>query len=887
MGLQIGQKLGPYEVLSAAGAGGMGEVYKAKDTRLDRIVAIKILPERMRNLPQLVARFEQEARAISRLNHPNICTLHDIGHENGTHFLVMEFLEGESLSEGLKRGALPAMEALDIAALIADALSSAHRKGLVHRDLKPGNIMLTREGPKLLDFGLAKLEREGGLVEGISGVTHTTPLTGQGTIIGTIQYMSPEQLEGREADERSDIFSFGATVYEMITGQKAFEGRSQASLIAAILEKEPVSITQLKPMTPPGLERLVRKCLAKEPDSRWQSASDLSDELRWISQSGSQAGLPLSVTVKRKVRLRTAWVMAIVFLLTTALFAGLWLGRSDEPPQLTKFTIGEERFVSIWSPAISPDGRHIAFLAEDTTGTRGIWIRTIDRLEPRLIAGTEDARMPIWSPDSKSIAFGVNSSELMRVNVGGGPIQSVAKGQGIADGSWGSGNIILFDGVSGDSIRQVSAGGGPVTAATTIDREDGEFYHAWPWFLPDGKHFLYLAVKDTSATNGSYTLKVTKLGETTSEALFEVDSRTIYADPGYLIYMKSNVLTARRFDVSSLKVLSDPIPIEDSVIIDPRIGRANFSASANGRIVYETGGVSLSSEIVWIDRSGRELDTIMTGGYYFDVDLSPDNLSMAVTVNDASVSAGDIWIYDFRRDVATRLTFHPEDESSPVWDPGNDYLYYAFGTFPSISPMKRRVDGTDEPMSPSSFFDGKKGWISDVSGDGKFACVNLIAQTGADIYLLSLEGDQTPELFCGGDFDEYDGVISPNGRFLAYSSDESGSEEIYVREIGRTSGKWQVSRSGGSSVRWSHAGDELFFINRLNEMWVVKVTTETNFSAGNPVRLFTADFIWSGDPRCIFDVDNSGNRFACTRRPGSKGHQRLTVVDNWYLALRD
>ena len=413
MSLTPGQRLGPYEIESPAGAGGMGEVYRAKDTRLDRTVAIKVLPARTAQNADLRARFEREARAISSLNHPNICILHDVGHEGGMDYLVMEYLEGETLGERIQQGPIELEEALNIAAQIADALDKAHRQGLVHRDLKPGNVVLTKTGAKLLDFGLAKLQISGGVVEGISGVTQTTPLTGAGTIIGTIQYMSPEQLEGGEADVRSDIFAFGALLYEMLSGSRAFAGKSQASLIASILKEKPRSLSEVMPMSPPTLDRLVRKCLEKDPEDRWQSARDLSDELRWISQSGSQAGIPAPIASRRKLRFRLAWAVATAAIIVAIGYAYIWHTRPEPKEEVVRFAIEPgDVFESISWPQISPDGRYISFKGTDTSSQDRIWIRPMNSNDAFPLNGTEGALRPFWSPDSRYLAYTTNLSQV-------------------------------------------------------------------------------------------------------------------------------------------------------------------------------------------------------------------------------------------------------------------------------------------------------------------------------------------------------------------------------------------------------------------------------------------------------------------------------------------
>jgi len=483
MTLEKGHKLGPYEVESPIGAGGMGEVYRAKDTRLDRTVAIKILPAKIADNPEFKERFDREAKAISSLNHANICTLYDIGQENGIDYLVMEFLEGETLSERLSRGPIPYDEMIQIAVQIASGLDSAHLQGLIHRDLKPGNVMLTSEGTKLLDFGLAKAQFNGGAVEG-TAITQTTPLTGANTILGTMQYMAPEQLEGKEADARSDIFAFGAVMYEMLTGKKAFEGTSSATLIAAIIERDPVSISVIMPMTPPLFERLVKKCLSKDPRKRWQSASDLSDELRWISQAGSQVGLPVHLAARRKFKFDLARVVGAVAIACTIILAYLFFMEKTKPPQemaVARYTVNIKQGLSnVFWPRISPDGKSVAFHADDSLGTNRIWIRPINSLEAYPLLNTENARRFFWSPDGTHVAFFVGK-QLKRIPISGGQTQLICQGSNGYDGCWSTSDLIIFDGGTSDTMKIVPAGGGIPKPATLVDTTSGEFTYAWPW----------------------------------------------------------------------------------------------------------------------------------------------------------------------------------------------------------------------------------------------------------------------------------------------------------------------------------------------------------------------------------------------------------------------
>ncbi|MEE9231078.1 MAG: protein kinase, partial [Acidobacteriota bacterium] len=504
MPLTPGNRLGRYEIVSLLGAGGMGEVYLAKDSQLERTVAIKVLTERLADNPELRQRFEREARAVSSLNHPHICTLYDVGCENDVHFLVMEHLEGETLAARLRKGALPTEEALTCAIQIADALDKAHRQGVVHRDLKPGNIMLTKSGAKLLDFGLAKQTPEARPSLSSAVQTESSPLTAEGTVVGTFQYMSPEQLEGKEADARTDLFSFGAVLYEMVTGKKAFEGKSQASLIAAIMKTEPPAISTLQPVTPPALDRVVQRCLAKEPDERWQTASDLGSELKWVAEAGSQAGVAAPVSVRRRVRSRIAWSLVVLLAAVSAFVSVAYYREiTTEVRTYRMFVPAPEGAKFGWAGAgiqwgsaeISPDGRHLVMLAFKD-GQNMLWVRSLDEVEARPLAGTEGAYYPFWSPDSRYVGFFTNPDpKLKKVPVAGGPaltLCDMGTTEGLG-GAWSQEGVIVFaDGLNGSLLKVPAAGGEPIQV-TELDESRGEVTHRYPHFLPDGRHFLYVA----------------------------------------------------------------------------------------------------------------------------------------------------------------------------------------------------------------------------------------------------------------------------------------------------------------------------------------------------------------------------------------------------------
>src|SRR5215471_2511442 len=563
MSLPSGTKLGPYEISSALGAGGMGEVYRARDTRLDRSVAIKVLPDHLASNTEARQRFEREARAISNLSHPHVCTLHDIGHHDGIDFIVMELIEGETLSDRLREGPLPSDQTLALAIQIADALDKAHRAGIVHRDLKPGNIMLTKSGAKLLDFGLARLNQDPLQADAslTSLPTERHSLTGEGTILGTFQYMAPEQLEGVAADSRTDIFAFGTVLHEMATGKKAFSGKSQASLIGAILHGEPPPISTLQPMTPPALDRVVKRCLAKDPDDRWQSAGDLASELRWIAESGSQAGVPAPVVAQRKRQRWIPWLAAGIFALVAAIAGLLYLQTDRTPPRALQAylppPVGTDYFFSGDSagfPVISPEGDRVAFVATDEHAARLLWIRSLLDGSVRSLPGTDGAMFPFWSPDGKQIGF-FTEGQLRRVAINGGLPTDVTGANSARGGSWGKDDIIIFTPGTQQAIYKVPASGGTAQQVTKVDSAR-HTTHRWPFFLPDGNHFLYLAASHSKPHAEFDQIFVASLDGKENRALTTSTSNAI-AVPGYLLFVQGTTLMAQPFDIGSATLKGD------------------------------------------------------------------------------------------------------------------------------------------------------------------------------------------------------------------------------------------------------------------------------------------------------------------------------------------
>src|SRR5262245_18083562 len=674
--LAAGTRLGSYEILTPIGAGGMGEVYRARDTRLDRVVAIKVLPSHLADSPDLQERFEREARAVAALNHPHICTLHDVGRQDGTAFLVMEHLEGKTLAARLESGALPVNQALQYAIQIADALDKAHGAGIVHRDLKPANIMLVRTGAKLLDFGLAK-STASVAPSGLSMLPTTPPgLTAQGAILGTFQYMAPEQLEGQDADVRTDVFAFGLVIYEMLTGRRAFEGKSQANLIAAIMHVQPPAPSTVAPLTPSALDHIVRKCLDKDPDERWQSMKDLRDTLEWCG-----SGLLTDTGIARPVRSRTpshvvARMTAGVAIVAAVLLARMRAYESRPPaPEPVRFSMAALPGTSFLTPtsvtpsnqmaqAVSPDGRHVAFLARRGAELPSIWIRSLASLDTRLLAGTEGASMPFWSPDSQSLGF-FATGKLKRVSVAGGSPVTLADAPNPSGGTWSHDGIILFSPNLGkDFYRMPASGGEPVIVSLAIgSRKTGLV--RWPVFLPDGRHFLFFALPDT--------VGVGSLDSPDGKELLQADSHAGYASD-YVLFQRQGTLLAQPFDTGRLELTGEATSVAEQ-LGTPVSAFGRFSVSETGVLVYRS-DAGFSTELRWFDRQGASKGTVGPESLYINPAISPDGSQVMVGRRDRNQPTFDLWLFDLARNLSSRFTFDPGSEWLPLWSPDRKYVAY-------------------------------------------------------------------------------------------------------------------------------------------------------------------------------------------------------------------
>ena len=888
MTLAAGTRLGPYEISSPLGAGGMGEVYRARDTRLERTVAIKILPAHAAT-EERRQRFEREARAISALSHPHICVLHDVGRENGIDFLVMEYLEGETLADRLKKGALcprsgRALRHRDR----RRAGDKAHRHGIVHRDLKPGNVMLTKAGAKLLDFGLAKLRAPEVPIAALSDLsalpTGDKPLTAEGSLVGTFQYMAPEQLEGKEPDARADIFAFGAVLYEMVTGERAFKGKSQASLIAAILTAEPTPMSVLRPLTPAALDRLVATCLAKDPDERWQSAHDLVQELKWIRDAGPEAVRPS--TVPRGGWERMMWVAAVILAGIGGLVASTWraapslpartIRATVLPPPKTTLSLSD----SITIPMLAPDGRVVAFVARSDDGKDRLWVRALDGLAARMLAGTEGAIYPFWSADSRSIGFFADG-KLKKIDASGGPPEVVCVATSGRGGTWNRDGVIVFSGQAGLGLQQVPAAGGTPTSATTLDAERHETSHRWPSFLPDGRHFVYTLLGAATRKEGDGVF-LGALGSNEKRRLLDVRSNAVYAPAGYLLFARDGALVAQPFDAGSGRLTGDAVTLAEQVLTFPAVSAAAFSLSDGGLLAYQAGAPDEHAQILWSDRTGTPSETGIPAGPVTSPRLSHDGRRIAFRIEDRQ-GRGDVWIHDVVRRVSSRLTFDPANDFAPIWSPDDTRIVFGSNrtTGGDLYVKDASGAGSEELLFSSPERKTATQWRSD--GRLLFGAFSL-GMTRADMWSLSLPDRKATPLL-QTDFMEGGGQISPDGRWLAYHSNESGRMEVYVQPFPGPGPKWSLSREGGQFPRWRDDGKEIFFVAGDRMLMAADVTAAATFSAKEPKALFSIR------PRTRtldspFDVTADGRRFVVSTASGEEDSSAITLVVDWANGLK-
>ncbi len=889
MALTAGAKLGPYEIQSPLGAGGMGEVYRAKDTRLDRTVAIKVLPSHLSEDPELKQRMEREAKAISALQHANICTLYDIGTQDGTGFLVMEYLEGQTLALRLAKGPLPLEQVLRIGTEIAQALEKAHEQGIIHRDLKPANVMLTKAGAKLMDFGLAKPKKSISS-QAVGAFTPSTPtmnlasltsaaspLTQKGSIVGTFQYMAPELLQGSEADARSDLFSFGCVLYEMITGRRAFEGKSQLSVFTAILEKDPEPIGVRQPLAPPMLDGVVRACLAKDPADRIQCAHDVAMDLRWVDSLGCAPADPQSSPAPASSRVR--WFAAIAAAVILGTVAGFFLHRPApsapsiraalNPPPGGQFRLTDD---AGGPPVISPDGAYLAFTAT-VEGKTSVWVRPMNSNDARALPDTSDAIFPFWSPDSRSIGY-FTGNKLKTIEIDGGASQvicDVTLGRG---GAWGPGGVIVFSASPVSALWQVNATGGVPAPLTKLD--GAHTSHRWPFFLPDGKHFLYLAMHHDPSKSSNNAIYYASLDGRENRLLIHAQTNAIYA-AGFLLIGRGDQLIAQPFDPATGTLSGQAQAVSSGVLNDVTTWHMDASASDSGVLTFAN-GTSGNVQLVWMDRTGKQAGIAVENLQNLQfARLSPQGDRVAIQL-DSGIN--DIWTLDLARGVRTRLTFGPVANTYPVWSPDGKWVAYASLRSGVAGIYRKPADGSGVEEMLMSVPDGKGLMPSDWSPDGKTLIYSTGFLTGNQItWALPLDGERKPHLVVEH---AVNGTLSPNGRWLAYTL-FSGQTEVYVVAYGGGQGKWQVSPNGGQVPQWSKDGKELYYLDGAQSIVAVPVKDLGNtleFGAGQ-----TLISQWTVLSTPFYSVFPDGQKLLM-ERVSQQVSQPLTVVTNFTAQLK-
>ena len=850
-------------------------MYRAMDKRLDRTVAIKILPAQFTSDPLSKQRFEREAKVISRLNHPNICSLFDVGSQDGTDFLVMECIEGESLAQRLAKGALPTEQVLKIGNEIADALDKAHRSGIVHRDLKPGNIMLTKTGAKLLDFGLAKPAIAPASAVTLTNVAAPSPVTEQGTIVGTFQYMSPEQVEGKELDGRSDIFSLGAVLYEALTGQRAFEGKSQLSVASAILEKEPAAISTIKPLAPRNLDHIIRRCLAKDPDDRWQSARDLALELKSVSSldpSSSRSGIALPATRRRNSREPLAWSLAALALLVAAI---LLLRPSSKPaPASESITASilppNQMELVLEAPvAMSPDGKFIVFSAARPGWTGQLWLRRLDSAEAKPLADTDGAENPFWSPDSRWVAF-TSGGKLKKISVDGGAPLEICNGGSNRGGAWGPEGTILFVPGFASPVYSVSANGGTPQPETQIDKSRQEITHRWPQFLPDGKHFLFFV---RAPENLIY---VGSLGSTERKLILKNSTNAVYSPTGFLLFQRNGNLMAQPFDARRLELSGTPVSIAVGVATFNVWQHALISVSNDGYLAFQS-RVERLLQPLWTDRSGKILESMGDPAAIVAGAVSHDGQRIVFVIDDPVDDTTNIWSYGIRSHVKTRLTFEPLVGDFPTWSPDDARIDFAsnrlgltqvFSIPSSGMGQVVRLFSSEESDSPTSW-----------SPDGRFLALDRAPggdQAKQTIWIYENFGEKKLyPLLITSHPPEWGATFSPDGKWLAYQSNESGRTEIYITPFPHADAKIQVSTGVSFSPKWSRDGKELFYLREDNTITVASLELGKNgLQVARTTPLFKLQ-----PPN--FEISPDGQRILIYKFAENPKSSSITLITNW------
>ena len=887
MPISTGTRLGSYELGAQIGAGGMGEVYHAHDTKLGRDVAIKVLPEAFAHDADRLARFQREAKMLASLNHPNIATIHGLEQSNGTSYLVMELVSGETLAERIKReGPVPVEEALAIAKQIAEALEAAHEKGIIHRDLKPANVKVTPEGKvKVLDFGLAKAFA-GDVADSnpSQSPTLSAVATMQGVLLGTAAYMSPEQARGKAVDKRTDIWAFGCVLFELLTGKHAFQGEDVTDILAAVVRTEP-DWQALPATTPVKIRDLMRRCLQKDKTLRLRDAGDARIEIHEALTAPAPAE-PVAAHRKTRKRLLAAVAAVAAIAVVAALaLAFLYFGRvTEEQPRVLKVSVlppDKATFKATSLPAVSPDGRRLAFLAT-LGGKDELWVRDLDSLAARALTGTDGASYPFWSPDSRTIAF-FAGGKLKKIDVAGGPALTLCDAISGRGGTWSKNGVITFAPTNTDGLFRVPAAGGTATLVTALNPATGETSHRFPWFLPDGHRFLYTAINRETEKIGIY---AADLDSKNRKLVLAANSNAVYTPPGYLLFVRERTLMVQPFDVGKLETTGDAVPIAEQV--DSTLGASaqnQFSVSQNGVLAYSSGASSGGNlQLTWFDRSGRTTGTVVgtAGGPRWPA-ISPDGNTVAVDRLDPQTNFIDLWLHDLARGSASRFTFNSGFFNAyPVWSPDGSHIAFRSTRDGAAGDLyQKATSGAAQEEVLDKDLRSKQ--PNDWSRDGRYIIEGVRdPKTKNDIWVLPLFGDRKPFPYLQTEFNEQYAKLSPNGQWLAYASDETKRLEVYVQTFPTPGGKWQVSTNGGDRPVWSRDGKELYFIGADGKMMAVEVKGGTKFEAGVPKPLFDmrfpADATW-------YDVSKDG-RFLVPTQIEQAADVPMTVVVNWTAGLK-
>jgi serine/threonine protein kinase len=891
MPINPGYRFDHYEILAPLGKGGMGEVYRARDTRLNREVALKVLPAEFARDADRLLRFEQEARSTSALNHPNILTVYDFGTHEGNPYLVMELLEGQELRAHLDDGGVRVRKAIDYAQQIATGLAAAHEKGVVHRDLKPENLFVTEDGRvKILDFGLAKL-RPPRDASADSVVATQKQLTDPGTVMGTVAYMSPEQVRGQDVEQRSDIFSFGLILFEMLSGKQAFTGESQVEVMNGILKEDPPELRETNAKIPPAVDKIVRRCLEKNREQRFHSARDLGYALEAVASSTSDSNqtavaqaLDTTTLAKRGDWRERIWMIATGILAVALLALGLvWLRRAEPASQTVRFSLFAPERTSFVEPsfALSPDGQQLAFSATDAAEKTLLYLRPLNSLAAQPLPGTEGAMLPFWSPDSRSIGF-FSDGKLKRVEASGGLPQTLCEASFTVGGAWNRKGDIIMAPTSDGVLYRVPATGGVPTALTALDESRGERSHWMPQFLPDGEHFLFYAAAKQAGQSG---LCVGSLSEKATRLVLSTDRSAMYT-AGYLLFVKNGSLMGQAFDPAALKLVGEPFLMVEQLKTTAYV-LPHLSVAENGTLVFQSGGTQ-QPQLIWFDRSGKQLGTVGELADYSNPCLAPDGGRLAIGIRDSKTTKRDIWLFDLSRGVKSRFSFDPADDLNPVWSKDGSRIFFTSDRKGQRDIFQKRVNAAQEEELVYTSPEIKN--VCDMSPDGRLLIYNTnptasTTTTRNDLWLLPLEGESTPRPFLKTEFTEDQAVISPDGRWVAYRSDETGRDEIYVTGFPQLSGKWQVSVDGGAEPQWRRDGKELFFTDAGRKLMAAEVKTGSGpFETRVPTLLFETQ-LPTVPSRNRFVVTGDGQRFLVIS--WLTAHVPINVVLNWTAEIKE